>query len=71
MRNIMLAAMALYLLSFIALKPFGNLGLWLAFLFFLTMRGTIQYWSYRRLVKAAFPDIQSATLEPVASASRV
>jgi MATE family multidrug resistance protein len=71
MRNIMLAAMALYLLSFIALKPFGNLGLWLAFLFFLTMRGTIQYWRYRRLVKAAFPDIQSATLEPVASASRV
>ncbi len=70
MRNVMLTSMALYLLSFVALKPFGNVGLWLSFLFFLTMRGVIQYWRYRHLVRVAFPAAQSLAPVPVASASR-
>jgi MATE family multidrug resistance protein len=70
MRNMMLVSMALYLLSFVLLKPFGNAGLWLAILFFLSIRGATLYWRYRRLVREAFPDAQSAAPVPVASASR-
>ena len=35
MRNLMLAALALYLALFFALRPFGNAGLWMALLGFL------------------------------------
>jgi len=70
MRNMMLFSMVLYLLSFLALLPFGNTGLWLAFLFFLSVRGVTQYWLYRGLVRETFPLAQSAAPVPVASASR-
>jgi MATE family multidrug resistance protein len=70
MRNMMLLSMGLYLLSFVVLKPFGNAGLWLAILFFLSTRGATLYWRYRRLVREAFPDAQSNAPVPVASASR-
>lgn len=70
MRNMMLLSMALYLLSFVLLKPFGNAGLWLAILFFLSVRGVTLYWRYRRLVREAFPDAQSAAAVPIASVSR-
>jgi MATE family multidrug resistance protein len=69
MRNVMLISLALYLLCFAALKPFGNTGLWLAFLLFLTLRGVIQYWYYRGLVREAFPLAQSAAPVPTASAT--
>jgi MATE family multidrug resistance protein len=70
MRNMMLVSMALYLLSFVLLKPLGNAGLWLAFLAFLGVRGATLYWRYQTLVRRAFPDAQSIAPAPIASASR-
>jgi multidrug resistance protein, MATE family len=69
MRNMMLVSMALYLLSFVLLKPLGNAGLWLAILVFLSTRGATLYWRYRHLVREAFPAAQSAAPVPMASAS--
>ncbi len=42
MRNLMLAALALYLLAWLGLRGFGNGGLWMAFLVFLLARGGLQ-----------------------------
>ena len=56
MRNLMLAALGLYLALFLALKPLGNTGLWLALLGFLVARGGLQAWRYGRLARRTFPD---------------
>ncbi|MFS8039040.1 MATE family efflux transporter [Xanthobacter sp. AM11] len=42
MRNLMLVALAVYLVAWWALRPLGNHGLWLAFLAFLIARGALQ-----------------------------
>ena len=55
MRNLMLAALAIYFGLFFALRPFGNAGLWTALLGFLVARGLLQGWRYRVLVAATFP----------------
>ena len=55
MRNLMLAALAVYLALFFALRPFGNAGLWLALLGFLVARGALQGWRYAALAGATFP----------------
>ncbi len=55
MRNLMLAALALYLGLFFALRPWGNAGLWTALLGFLAARGALQGWRYRALAAATFP----------------
>ena len=55
MRNLMLAALAIYLALFFALRPFGNAGLWLALLGFLVARGALQGWRYGALAGATFP----------------
>jgi multidrug resistance protein, MATE family len=60
MRNMMLASLAFYLAIFWALRGLGNGGLWLSFLLFLMARGATQFWRYRHLVKAAFPDANSS-----------
>ena len=49
MRNLMLAALAVYLALFVALRPLGNTGLWLALLGFLAVRGGLQLWRYQSL----------------------
>ena len=56
MRNLMLASLAIYLGLFVALKPWGNAGLWIALLGFLAARGALQGWRYRVLVAATFPE---------------
>ncbi len=56
MRNLMLASLAIYLGLFVALKPWGNAGLWVALLGFLAARGGLQGWRYRVLVAATFPE---------------
>lgn len=49
MRNIMLiATFAVFLPSWLLLEPFGNHGLWAAFLLFLAARGIGMHVSYRR-----------------------
>ena len=55
MRNLMLAALAVYLALFFVLRPFGNAGLWLALLGFLVARGALQGWRYNTLAGATFP----------------
>ena len=55
MRNLMLLSLAIYMGLFLALRPLGNAGLWLALLGFLAARGALQAWRYRSLVDHAFP----------------
>ena len=55
MRNLMLAALALYLALFFALRPLGNAGLWTALLGFLAARGALQGWRYPVLAAETFP----------------
>ncbi len=54
MRNLMLAALCLYFVLFLILRPLGNAGLWMAILGFLAARGALQGWRYRALVSATF-----------------
>lgn len=69
MRNTMLAALALFIAVFFLSKPFGNTGLWSAWLLFLLARGLGQAMLYRRSLAQTFPAAQSAAVEPVTSAS--
>jgi MATE family multidrug resistance protein len=55
MRNCMVAALALFLAAIVLLQPYGNHGLWLAFLIFLGARGLFQGVMYPRLARATFP----------------
>jgi MATE family multidrug resistance protein len=54
MRNLMVAALAVYLAAWWALLPFGNTGLWIAMLLFLGARGVLQYARYGKLVRTTF-----------------
>ena len=54
MRNLMLAAFALYLCGWWALRGYGNAGLWVAILVFLAARGALQAARYPALVRATF-----------------
>lgn len=70
MRNMMLVSLGLYLACFYLGRPFGNAGLWGAFLAFLVARGLTQWRRYLKLSAAAFPLAQSEAVAPIASASR-
>ncbi|WGJ16103.1 MATE family efflux transporter [Methylocapsa sp. D3K7] len=70
MRNMMLLSLAVYLASFMLLRPLGNTGLWLSLLLFLAMRGLSLAWRYRKLSALSFPVAQSGAITPIASASR-
>lgn len=54
MRNLMLVALATYFAAFYLLIPFGNAGLWTAFLIFLLARGVLQAVRYPALVRMSF-----------------
>jgi multidrug resistance protein, MATE family len=54
MRNLMLTAFALYLVTWWGLRGYGNTGLWVAILVFLASRGALQAARYRALVRATF-----------------
>lgn len=54
MRNLMIAAFAIFLATFLALLPLGNAGLWTALLVFLAVRGIGQGLFFPRLARAAF-----------------
>jgi MATE family multidrug resistance protein len=56
MRNLMLAALALYLAASFALRPLGNAGLWIALLLFLGARSVGQMWFYPTLARRAFAE---------------
>jgi MATE family multidrug resistance protein len=54
MRNLMVAALAIYFLTWWALTPLGNAGLWIALLAFLLARGLLQAARYPALVRVTF-----------------
>jgi MATE family multidrug resistance protein len=54
MRNLMVAALAIYFAAWWALAPFGNDGLWWALLIFLLARGLLQGMRYPALLRATF-----------------
>jgi MATE family multidrug resistance protein len=54
MRNLMIAALATYLIAWYALRPFGNAGLWIALLIFLLSRGLYQAARFPGLVRRSF-----------------
>jgi MATE family multidrug resistance protein len=55
MRNLMIAALATYLIAWYALRPFGNAGLWIALLVFLLSRGLYQAARFPALARRSFP----------------
>jgi MATE family multidrug resistance protein len=54
MRNLMVVALAIYLGVWWLLSSLGNMGLWIAILTFLAVRGLLQAVRYPALAKAAF-----------------
>lgn len=54
MRNLMVMAFIIYIGVWYALTPWGNAGLWTAFLAFLLARGLLQAMRYPALVRATF-----------------
>ncbi|CAM5483607.1 DNA-damage-inducible SOS response protein OS=Afipia felis OX=1035 GN=NCTC12722_03806 PE=4 SV=1 [Afipia felis] len=64
MRNLMLAALALYFAAWAALRPLGNTGLWLALLIFLLARGVLQALRYRALLKTSFGAVLTPAILP-------
>ena len=54
MRNLMIAALAIYFVTWWTLQPLGNAGLWIALLAFLAVRGLLQAARYPALVRATF-----------------
>jgi MATE family multidrug resistance protein len=54
MRNLMVASFAIYLATWWALKDYGNTGLWISILVFLSVRGLLQSTRYPALVRATF-----------------
>ena len=56
MRNMMLLSVLVFLVAWFSLAPFfGNHGLWIALLVFLSARSITLYWRMRRLVPLTFP----------------
>jgi len=54
MRNLMMAALVVFLVTWLALRGFGNTGLWIAMLGFYAARGGFQAARYPALLKASF-----------------
>jgi MATE family multidrug resistance protein len=54
MRNLMIAALAIYFVAWWTLTVFGNAGLWWALLIFLLARGVLQGARYPALMRATF-----------------
>jgi MATE family multidrug resistance protein len=56
MRNMMLLSVLVYLIAWLCLAPlYGNHGLWIALLVFLSARSITLYWRMRRLLPLTFP----------------
>jgi multidrug resistance protein, MATE family len=54
MRNLMVASLAIFLAAWLALRPFGNAGLWGALLVHYAARGELEALRYPWLFKASF-----------------
>lgn len=54
MRNLMALSLLIFLSAWLALRPFGNAGLWGAMLFFYAARGGLQALRYPAMLKVSF-----------------
>jgi multidrug resistance protein, MATE family len=55
MRNLMMLSLVIFLCAWLALRSFGNAGLWSAFLVHYAARGGLQALRYPALLRASFP----------------
>ena len=55
MRNLMILSLGIFLAAWLALRSYGNAGLWSALLFHYAARGGLQALRYPALFKASFP----------------
>ena len=55
MRNLMLLSLLMFLAAWLALRPFGNTGLWGALLVHYAARGGLQALRYPAMLRASFP----------------
>ena len=55
MRNLMLLSLVLFFAGWLALRPFGNTGLWLALLLHYVWRGGLQALRYPAMLRLSFP----------------
>jgi MATE family multidrug resistance protein len=60
MRNLMLLSLVLFILSWLALRQFGNTGLWIALLSHYVWRGGLQALRYPAMLRGSFRRPQSA-----------
>ena len=67
MRNLMLLALLMFLAAWLALRSFGNAGLWGALLVFYAARGGLQALRYSALLRASFPQ---ASADPIPASLR-
>lgn len=56
MRNLMVFSLLIFLAAWVALKPFGNTGLWAALLVHYAARGGLQALRYPAMLRASFDD---------------
>src|SRR5258705_6605010 len=54
MRNLMVASLAIFLAAWVALRSFGNAGLWAALLVHYAARGGLEAWRYPALLRKSF-----------------
>ena len=54
MRNLMVASLAIFLAAWLALRSFGNAGLWAALLVHCAARGGLEALRYPALLKRSF-----------------
>jgi MATE family multidrug resistance protein len=55
MRNLMMLSLVIFLAAWLALRPFGNAGLWGALLAHYAARGGLQALRYPAMLRASFP----------------
>jgi multidrug resistance protein, MATE family len=55
MRNLMLLSLLIFIAAWLALRSFGNAGLWGALMFHYAARGGLQAWRYPAMLRASFP----------------
>ena len=55
MRNLMMLSLVIFLAAWLALRPYGNAGLWGALLAHYAARGGLQALRYPAMLRASFP----------------
>ena len=64
MRNLMVLSLLVFLAAWLALRPFGNAGLWAAMLVHYAARGGLQALRYPAMLRASFPAAWPLKSEP-------